>query len=61
MVNNLCTENCHKMLIGVYESTWLCTVCQDMDLFLVLYTYDRKFLLLDKPTWQGHTIDNKLH
>ena len=61
MGENHCTENCHKMLIDIDESTGLCLVCQDRDLFLVLYTYDKKILLIDEPTWQGQTIDNKSH
>ena len=61
MVNNPCTENCHKKLIGYDKRTGLCPICQDMDIFLVLYTYESKYLLTYEPTWQLHTIDDKSH
>ena len=61
MVNNPWNDKCHKMLIWVDESTVLCPVCQDMGLYLVLYTHYRKFLLINEPTWKGHQIDDKYH
>ena len=47
------------MLIGIYESIGICSVCQDMDIFILLYTYDSKFLIIDEPTWHGYIIDDK--
>ena len=38
-----------------YESTEMCHVRLDMNIFLVLYTLDRKFLLIDGTIWQVHT------
>ena len=61
MGNISCTEKCHKMLIGVDESTGMCPVWLDIDLFFVLYKNDRKFIPIYKPTCKGYTIDNKLH
>ena len=50
MRNNPCAENFHKMLIGDDEWTDMCPVCQDMDIFTILYTYDRVFLIVNEPS-----------
>ena len=65
MVNNPCTGNCHKISMRIDESTWMCpwgyestglgTLCLYMDIFILMYMLDRKFLLIDEPIWKGHT------
>ena len=59
MENNPCNDTCHKMLIGVDESTGMFIVCHYMDIFIEMYTYDRTFILIYEPTWQGHKIYDK--
>ena len=37
-----------------YESTGMFPVCFIMHIFLVMYNFDRKFILINEPIWQGH-------
>ena len=48
---------CLFCFIRIDESTVLCPVWLDMDLFLVIYTFDSKFILIDEPTWQVQTVN----
>ena len=68
MGNNPFTDNRQKMFIQIDESTGLCPwgyesigvchMCLDMDIFLSLYTFYRKLILIGEPTWQVHTRKN---
>ena len=35
-----------------YESTSLCHVWFDMNLFILLYKFDSIFIIIDEPIWQ---------